>query len=318
MVMLDRFAELQRSVPPPPEPQKGRAFEKGAALESGVDDAVAKETALLEIPTFVEQIEAIKKSHAMIQKLGKEIEDLHKQALASASIEDSATISQQINMLTARVNKVIDQTRTSVRALEARNAELETIAPKGSANMRLRAMNTRQMGQQFIRVTKDFQKMQMAYKDKYVSQVQRQYKIVNPSATADDLTALAKDIDTGEAKQAIFAMAVKEDAKKELGKMKNRLDDMKTIEQSIMTLNHLFLEMQDIVGSQQDIINRIGYNVEQTEEFTAKAAKSMEGAVQSQKSIQKKKWIFTALALLAIAIVVIVLYTTFRPRVYYQ
>lgn len=318
MVMLDRFAELQKSVPPPPEPQKGRAFEKGASLESGVDDAIAKETALLEIPTFMEQIEATKKSHAMIQKLSKEIEDLHKQALASANIEDSATISQQINMLTARVNKVIDQTRTTVRALEARNAELETIAPKGSANMRLRAMNTRQMGQQFIRVTKDFQKMQMAYKDKYVSQVQRQYKIVNPNATADDLTALAKDIDSGEAKQAIFAMAVKEDAKKELGKMKNRLDDMKTIEQSIMTLNHLFLEMQDIVVSQQDIINRIGYNVEQTEEFTAKAAKSMESAVQSQKSIQKKRWIFTALALLAIAIVAIVLYTTFRSRVYYQ
>ena len=61
------------------------------------------------------------------------------------------------------------------------------------------------------------------------------------------------EVQRGEVNQTIFSMAVREDAKKEREKMKNRLDDMKAIEESIVTLSRMFMQMRDIVASQQDV-----------------------------------------------------------------
>ena len=270
-----------------------RAFDNARAMEAGhPDSALDKEYVLLEMDTFFKQVEAIKKWNGQIDMLRGEIERMHKQALSAANIEESATTSQQIGMLTAKVNKIVDDNRTAVDAVETRNNELAAIAPKTSGNMRMRADNHRQLSQQFVRVSQRFQKMQSEYRKKYEAQVIRQYKTVKPNATNEELEQLRNDVQSGEVNQTIFSMAVREDAKKEREKMKNRLDDMRAIEESIVTLSRMFMQMQDIVASQQDIINRIGYNMDQVDNYVESAAEDLGQAVESQKSIQKKKIIF--------------------------
>lgn len=318
--MIDRFAELQKLKPPPEPPEVShRAFDKAPALEAGHPEAALdKEYVLLEMDTFFKQVEAIKKWNGQIETLRNEIEKMHKQALSAANIEDSATTSQQIGMLTAKVNKIVDDNRRLLTAVETRNNELAAIAPKTSGNMRMRMDNHRQLSQQFVRVSQRFQKMQSEYRKKYEAQVIRQYKTVKPNATPEELEQLKNDVQSGEVNQTIFSMAVREDAKKEREKMKNRLDDMKAIEESILTLSRMFLQMRDIVASQQDIVNRIGYNMDQVENYVETAAENLEQAVESQKSIQKKKIIFTLLAVLVLVVVGYMIYTMLRPPVYYS
>ena len=318
--MLDRFAEFQKLKPPPEPPEVSHsAFDKGPALEAGRPDAALdKEYVLLEMDTFFKQVEAIKKWNGQIETLKNEIEKMHKQALSAANIEDSATTSQQIGMLTAKVNKIVDDNRRLLTAVETRNDELAAIAPKTSGNMRMRVDNHKQLSQQFVRVSQRFQKMQSEYRKKYEAQVIRQYKTVKPNATNEELEQLKTEVQSGEVNQTIFSMAVREDAKKEREKMKNRLDDMKAIEESIVMLSRMFMQMRDIIASQQDIVNRIGYNVDKVENYVETAADNLEQAVESQKSIQKKKIIFALIAVIVIIILAYLAYTMLRPRTYYS
>jgi syntaxin 1B/2/3 len=173
----------------------------------------------------------------------------------------------------------------------------------------MRVDNHRQLSNAFLAAMRRYQKMQETYQDKYKAQLQRQYLIVKPRATQEELAELTRDPDA--MKVQVFAMNVKEESKKTLVQMKGRLQDMQKLEQSILELNQLFLEMQDLVVGQGDVINKIGYNVDQIEEYTAKAAQDLEQAVESQKAIQKKKWLM--LMIIGIVILIVLLVTIGPP-----
>ena len=273
---------------------------------------------LLDMPTFYSQCSQLKENNALIARLGAEIEHRHRQALSSGSIEESASASQEISVLTAKVNTILDRNRTLIQVIGTKNAELESMAPRGSGYLRQRLVNHQQLGQQFLKVSKDFQRMQNSFKEKYINQVQRQYKVVNPDASLEELATLASEMDStgASAKQQIYALAVKEDARAELAKMKNRMRDMETLVHNLQTLAALFYEMQGLVMSQGELINRIGYNMEHVEEYTVTAAQSLENAVHSQKSIQKKKWLMVVLGIFVFVLVIIVLYFMFGRGMY--
>ena len=86
--------------------------------------------------------------------------------------------------------------------------------------------------------------------------------------------------------------------------MKNRLQDVQNIEKSIMELNQMFLQMQDLVVSQGEVINRIEFNVDQIEDYTAQSAKNMDSALDNQKAIQKKKWYITLIIAVIVGLVI--------------
>ena len=180
-----------------------------------------------------------------------------------------------------------NRTRQTLKEMDQVNKQLSQTCPKGSGNLRMRESNFRQLTNSFMEVMRKYQKMQQLYQEKYRAQLQRQFLIVKPRATKAELAELTRDPEA--MKIQVFAMSVKDDSKKTLGQMKNRLQDMQNIERSVVELQQMFLQMQDLVVSQGAIINHIGYNVDQIEDYTAQAAKSMDVALQSGKAIQKKK-----------------------------
>lgn len=291
--------------------QKSSAMEKGEAIDLSVKDGIppviTKEDAETEMPRFFVQINEIKEANKRVKTFTEEIEKLHKAALSTADSQESADLSSKIEALMAKVTQISNKTRRTLQEMDSVTKELMEKYPKGSSNLRMRESNHRQASKAFMDVMRSFQKMQETYQNKYRDQLKRQYLIVKPKATKAELAELTKDPEA--MKVQVFAMNVKEDSKKTLGQMKNRLQDMQNIEKSILELNQMFLQMQDLVVSQGEIINRIEYNVDQIEDYTAQAAKSMENALESQKAIQKKKWyiILIVMAIFGIVIVCVVL-----------
>src|SRR4051812_15946277 len=102
---------------------------------------------------------------------------------------------------------------------------------------------------------KKFKKMQEKYDSKYKSQLERQVKIVNPTITKKELETMLENPES--ARQSIFEIGKKKASEKDLKDMKERFDDVKKIAQSIAALQQMFLEMDDMVTQQGDVINRI-------------------------------------------------------------
>ena len=290
-------------------------FQKSAKLEAGEATAIVipitPEDEEMEMPRFFAQVDQIKEENKRASLFTDEIEKLHKAALASADSAVQEDCSNKIEALMAKVNQITNRTRRILQEMDGVNRQLVASGASSSANLRMRESNHRQLSKAFMDVMRKYQKMQETYQDKYRAQMQRQYLIVKPTATKAELAELTKDPEA--MKVQIFALSVKEDSKKTLGQMKNRLQDMQNIEKSILELNQLFLEMQDLVLSQGEVINRIEYNVDHIEDYTAKAAKNLTVAVESQKAIQKKKWYITLIVLAIIGIVIfIVLFGVFK------
>lgn len=313
---LEEFAQAKQKAQ-----AEGLAFEQADALERGQPDAptapaVSADDELLRMAEFLKQCDDMTANTKKVDTLGHELERLHKTALATASTEESGEASAKIDVITAKINSLSNQNRAMLKSIELENSQLKELAVPGSGGMRMRESKFRALAAAFLKVTQWLQKMQQLYRDKYRQQIERQYRIVNPQATAEEIKAIAEDSEGAKAK--IFASAVKEDARKTLSQMKDRFSDVKTIEKSIMELHQLFLDLQTIVVEQGDIINRVDFNVETTVEYTDVAANDMKTAVEYQKSIWKKKWIIMILAVVLLVIVLCFILYLIRPLFYRQ
>lgn len=161
---------------------------------------------------------------------------------------------------------------------------------------------------------KKYKKVQEKFDKKYKAQLERQVKLVNPAITKDELARVMEDPES--ARQSLFDIGKKKAAEKDLKDMTDRFEDVKQIAASLIELQQMFLEMDEMITSQGDVINRIEYNVDNIEGYTEDAKKDLASAVESQKSIMKKKWImailFVILIILLLAVIAYVI-RTFLP-----
>lgn len=299
---------------------EGVAFERADQLEKGdagtgsgatAAPVIGYEEETLQMPEFYKQCEEVTNNAKVVEKLTDELEKLHKSALNAATADESGDTSAKIDVITAKTNSLSNKSRTILKNMEIENEQFREIAPPGSGHMRMRESKHRQLAATFLKVTKKLQKLQQFYRDKYKQQLERQYKIVNPAATAEEIAKVTSDPEGAKAK--IFASAVKDDAKKTLNQMKDRFQDVKVIERSIIELHQLFLDLQTMVVEQGDMINRVEFNVDKTCDYTEEAAADMKMAVEYQKSIWKKKWFLVVIAIILILIVIVILLRFLTP-----
>lgn len=300
---------------------EGVAFERANDLEkggSGTQDPPQSQPSLedeaMKMPEFYQQSDEITTNNNKIHQLTDELEKLHRQALSTPTTEESSELSAKIDVITDKTTQYSNKNRSLLKAIELENSQLREIAPAGSGHFRMRESKHRALAAAFLKTTQRLQKMQQTYQAKYRAQIERQYKIVKPNATAEELKQIVNDPNAAQAN--IFASAVKDDAKKTLSQMKDRFQDVKKIEKSILALHQLFLELQTLVVEQGDIINRVDYNVDKTVGYTDEAATDMKLAVQYQKSIWKKKWIMVILAVVGVILVILLLLFLLRPLLY--
>lgn len=137
----------------------------------------------------------------------------------------------------------------------------------------------------FIKALKSSQATQNVFRDKSRERLQRDYKIANPQATADELESIGAAEGSEMMSQQIFTMDDRRvGAKQALEEMQERHQGIMNIERSILELHQLFVEMSSLVEQQGELVNQIHSHIEDAVNYTEKAQVHMESAVKSQKS----------------------------------
>jgi hypothetical protein len=110
------------------------------------------------------------------------------------------------------------------------------------------------------------------YKNKYREKVERQYRIVNPRATRDEIDEM---FDSGNQQQEIFTQQILQGshaaAKNALADIQERHNDIMKLETSIAELHQLFVDMSVLVESQGELLDQVEYQVSQSVNYTGKA-----------------------------------------------
>lgn len=175
--------------------------------------------------------------------------------------------------------------------------------------MRIRRTQQAKQAKRFIELMKKYQDMQNLYKSKYRAQLERQYLIVKPMATREELDrVVGADGANVLTQQMLFSMSNKALAQTQLTEMKERHHEIVTIERSIQEIHQMFMDMALIVDQQGELIDRLGEHVENTLEYTQKGAQHVEAAVASKRRSQRIKWILSIIGIVVLIIIGVTLW----------
>jgi len=134
--------------------------------------------------------------------------------------------------------------------------------------------------------------------------MERQFKIVKPDATPEEVRAVVDDSQGGQ----IFSQALMNsnrygESRAAYREVQERHEDIKRIERTIAELAQLFNDMSILVEQQDETINIIEAQVSEVEKDVETGLGYTEKAVTSARSARKKRWICFIIFLIILAIV---------------
>ncbi|GAB1315098.1 hypothetical protein MFIFM68171_05308 [Madurella fahalii] len=230
---------------------------------------------------FLSRVKAIRNDIQSLTTDIRNIATLHQQALASS---DGAAQHQLDDLVHATQIK-----NTSIRSqIQTLKADTERTTDN-SFGIKKRQFET--LNSDFKDTIQRFLQEEKQYKERYREQIVRQYRIVNPNAT-DDEVQQAANADWGD--EGVFQTALRTNrsghASAVLGNVRARHNDMLKIERSIMELVDLLNILNDQIIQQGVVIENVAQKTEQTTQHLGNANTQIGEAVKSARRARKLKW----------------------------
>ncbi|KAG1754495.1 t-SNARE [Suillus lakei] len=227
------------------------------------------------------------------------VAEFHSRSLNA--LDDAAT---QANA--AQLERLTDETRQLSNSLANRIRALEKPAGAGP-DAQIRKNRIDVVRTKFMATLQRYQDVERQYRQQYRQRVERQFKIVKPDATPDEVAAVVND-DQGGGGQ-IFAQALTSsnrygDSRAAYREVQERHQDIRRIEQTLGELAQLFNDMATLLGEQEEKIDAIETAAAGVAHDTEGGQKHTEVAVKHARSARRKRWICFWLTIIIILIAV--------------
>ncbi|KAI0050933.1 t-SNARE [Auriscalpium vulgare] len=247
---------------------------------------------------FYNEISSIQDQLRLFDQNVSRISDLHSRTLNQ--MDDAAAKS------TEALDELVAETRKVSGDLKNRIQDLEKQPTPPGQDARIRKNQTSLVRSKFIEALQNYQQVEQQYRQRYKQRVERQFKIVKPDATPQEVAAVVEDGD-GSGGQ-IFSKALMSsdhyaESRQAYREVQDRHADIRKIEGTLAELAQLFNDMNLLVVQQDDTINAIETSAQQVEGDTEAGLVHTEKAVKSARSARRKRWICFFIFLLVLAAV---------------
>jgi syntaxin 1B/2/3 len=241
-----------------------------------------------------------------VQKLRDEIKGLttdidhigvlHSRTLGSTDGSANHELEQYVSQTQIRNTAIKDGIKGLERDLAKTNDSSRT-----TKNTQLQSLRT------FFKSELDkYQSVERDYQQRYRDQIARQYRIVNPDASEEEVQEAA-NADWGN--EGVFQTALRTNrtghASSVLGNVRARHSELQRIEQTLSELAILYQELATIVEQQEPVVQAAETNAMNTNEHMIKGNEQVEVAKKHALNRRKLKW-WCALVVLLIIIAIAV------------
>jgi t-SNARE complex subunit (syntaxin) len=211
--------------------------------------------------------------------------------MVSVSDEQVADLSARLELISSRTNKNADEIREYLKELQSEN---EAIKKKKKNNnktdqgacMRIREVQVDALIRKFTATIGAFEITENSIQSKSRDLLIRRYQIVQPGIPSDEVI---KTLTCGDKVTInVFALAgggTKEEIEKKLEHLRAQQRSMQRLEKNILTLNRMYLDMQNLLLKQDEQLNHVEAYVQKTVEF--QKSTDIEKAIEYQKNIRK-------------------------------
>ncbi|KAF8628418.1 hypothetical protein AX15_003940 [Amanita polypyramis BW_CC] len=207
----------------------------------------------------------------------------------------------------AQLEDLVEDTSTLSATLKRQIKALERQGGSGRDGQ-IRKQQTALVKSKFVEAIQNYQTVEQQYRTKYKQRMERQFKIVKPEATPEEIRAVVNDDQGGQ----IFSQALMNsnrygESRRAYHEVQERHEDIKRIERTLAELAQLFNDMSLVVEQQDEVINVIETQAAAAEKDVETGLQYTEKAVDSARSARKKRWICFWITLILVAILALIL-----------
>ena len=252
---------------------------------------------------FFKQLSDIQDTVSLIDDQVNAISTLHANSLENAD-EVSAHMAEQ------EVTHVQSLTRSLMNAVKHKLLTMFRTAQlchhAGDRNTQLSQINA--LKNRFKGVVQRYHEMEQVYRSKYRARAERQYRVVNPNATPEEISAVLNDERNG---QQVFQAAMRScsrpgEARTALREVQERHEDIRKIEKNIAELAALYADIDLLLTEQGDQVTAIFNTTDATKAEMKEAKEFLAQGVVHARNARRKRWCLFGLLLAIIILIVIV------------
>ncbi|KAK8069123.1 hypothetical protein PG994_005739 [Apiospora phragmitis] len=256
---------------------------------------------------FLQRVGHLRNELTSFQKNVQAISSMHARALDEA---DNGMSAQQVERLTVETRALIQGIRDQLKFLAQDAANTQD----GSKTTKNNQVNT--IKNNFQNELHAYQDAENAYRQRYREQIARQYRIVNPNATEQEVQEAAS---TDWGNEGVFQTALRTNrtgqATSVLGNVRARHNELQRIEQTITELAEMFQDLAVLVEQQEIPVQTAVNNAEDTTKHIDEGNAHVYKAQNSARNRRKWKWYCLLVVVLILIIIAIILavYFTIGP-----
>ncbi|KAI0601267.1 t-SNARE [Biscogniauxia sp. FL1348] len=277
-----------------PSAEQGYGYGQEHEMQNYPQQPVASQT--LSQQDFLGRIDFLRNEIGTLTNNVQAISSLHQRSLGEP---DGGATTQQLERIVAETQHLNGGIRDQLKFL-ANDANRTT---DGSRGLKERQVNT--IKSQFERELHSYQQEESTFRARYRDQIARQYRIVNPDAS-DDEVRQATEADWGN--EGVFQTALRANrtgqATSVLGAVRARHNELQRIEQTLMELASLFQDLAVLVEQQEVHVQQAEQNAENTTKYIDDGNVQVKKGIISARNARKWKWWCLLVTILIILIAV--------------
>ncbi|CAE6520586.1 unnamed protein product [Rhizoctonia solani] len=255
-----------------------------------------------DMSTFYTEISSIQDQIRTYNDTVQRIADLHNRSLNQADETAAQRNASQLEQLQDDVSSLSSQLQRRIKDLMSKSLP--------GRDGQIRAQQTNLVNAKFVEAIQNYQVVERDYRAKSKQRVERQFKIVKPDATSEEIKAAVND-DSGNGQ--IFSQALMNsnrfgESRAAYREVQSRHEDLKKIEKTLTELAQLFNDMSVLVAQQDETIDTIEHHAMETHKDMEAGLQHTDAAVVSARGARKKRWIcFGIIVAIIIVVLIIVL-----------
>ncbi|EJS44202.1 sso2p [Saccharomyces arboricola H-6] len=248
---------------------------------------------------FMNKINSINSNLSRYENIINRIDAQHKDLLTQVSEEQEMELRRSLDDYISQATDLQYQLKADIK--DAQKDGLH------DSNKQAQAENSRQ---KFLKLIQDYRIIDSNYKEESKEQAKRQYTIIQPEATDEEVEAAINDVNG----QQIFSQALlnanrRGEAKTALAEVQARHQELLKLEKTMAELTQLFNDMEELVIEQQENVDVIDKNVEDAQQDVEQGVGHTNKAVKSARRARKNKircWIICFVIFAVVVVVVVV------------
>jgi len=249
---------------------------------------------------FYDEISSIQGGLKQFNENVSRISELH-----SRSINPSDDAAAQRN--SAELEELVEDNGALSDTLKRRIKALERQRVSGRDGQ-IRKTQTGLVKSKFVEAIQNYQTVEQQHRQKYRQRLERQYKIVKPDATPEEVRAVVEDDNSGQIfSQALLNTNRYGESTAVYREVQERHKDIQKIERTLAELAQLFNDMSILVEQQDETLDVIEDTAAHVEKDTEVGLGYTAKAVESAASARKKRWICFGLFILLLVIAAIII-----------